>query len=236
MDDKRLNMLASLEQSIDYKFNDLDLLNTALTHTSFVKGEGRDGKHNERLEFLGDAVLELCISEYIFKSFPEVNEGIMTRMRALAVYEPTLCEVAQKLDFGNYLLLSRGEANSGGRNKPSILSDALEAVIGAIYIDGGLEAAQKFILENLTPYILDVQQGAEIKDYKTMYQEYVQSRHLGQIEYILASESGPDHKKIFTINVLLNSELKGLGKGSSKQEAGQYAAKAALIAAGEIQA
>lgn len=227
-------MLATLEHDIGYMFNDKSLLNTALTHTSYVKGEGRDGEHNERLEFLGDAVLELCISEYIFLKFPGLDEGVMTRTRALAVYEPTLSEVAQKLGLGKYLLLSRGEANSGGRRKPSILSDALEALIGAIFIDGGFEAAKKFVIDNVACYVEHSQQGAEIKDYKTMYQEYVQSRHLGQLEYVLANESGPDHKKVFTINVMLNSEITGTGKGSSKQEAGQYAAKAALISAGQL--
>ena len=146
LNDKRLAELEALERDLGYRFNDKELLNTALTHTSYVKGENRHTGHNERLEFLGDAVLELTVSEYLFINNPGMNEGLMTRVRSRAVYENALFDAATGINLGNYLLLSHGEEHTGGREKPSILSDALEAVIGAIYIDGGIEPAKRFIL------------------------------------------------------------------------------------------
>ena len=229
-------MLNALEERLAYRFRDLALLDTALTHTSYVKGDGRASAHNERLEFLGDAVLELCTSEYLYLRFPEYDEGAMTRLRAQAVCESALHEVARDYDLGALLLLGRGEDHSGGREKPSILSDAVEAVIGALYIDGGMEVAKEFIMRFVYRSVEDAMAGRLIKDHKTMLQEYVQKRHMGPIVYELTGSSGPDHNKTFSMRVLVAGETAGAGEGRTKQEAGQQAARAALIEFGVIRA
>ncbi len=227
-------MLNALEERLEYQFHDLALLDTALTHTSYVKGDGRASAHNERLEFLGDAVLELCTSEYLFTRFPDSDEGAMTRLRAQAVCESALYEVAKDYGFGRLLLLGRGEDHSGGREKPSILSDAVEAVIGALYIDGGMEVAKRFIMRFVHKSVEDAMAGRLIKDHKTMLQEYVQKHHMGQIAYELIGSSGPDHNKTFSMRVLVAGETAGTGEGRTKQEAGQHAARAALVEFGVI--
>ena len=227
-------MLNALEERLEYQFHDLALLDTALTHTSYVKGDGRASAHNERLEFLGDAVLELCTSEYLFTPFPDSDEGAMTRLRAQAVCESALYEVAKDYGFGRLLLLGRGEDHSGGREKPSILSDAVEAVIGALYIDGGMEVAKRFIMRFVHKSVEDAMAGRLIKDHKTMLQEYVQKHHMGQIAYELIGSSGPDHNKTFSMRVLVAGETAGTGEGRTKQEAGQQAARAALVEFGVI--
>ena len=234
MEFQRRRMLNALEERLRYRFRDLALLDTALTHTSYVKGDGRASAHNERLEFLGDAVLELCTSEYLYLRFPEYDEGAMTRLRAQAVCEGALYEVAREYGLGTLLLLGRGEDHSGGREKPSILSDAVEAVIGALYIDGGMEVAKGFIMRFVHKSVEDAMAGRLIKDHKTMLQEYVQKRHMGQIVYELTGSSGPDHNKTFSMQVLVAGEAVGMGEGRTKQEAGQQAARAALIDFGVI--
>lgn len=236
MEFQRRKMLNALEERLAYRFHDLALLDTALTHTSYVKGDGRASAHNERLEFLGDAVLELCTSEYLYLRFPEYDEGAMTRLRAQAVCESALHEVARDYDLGALLLLGRGEDHSGGREKPSILSDAVEAVIGALYIDGGMEVAKEFIMRFVHRSVEDAMAGRLIKDHKTMLQEYVQKRHMGPIVYELTGSSGPDHNKTFSMRVLVAGETAGAGEGRTKQEAGQQAARAALIEFGVIRA
>jgi ribonuclease-3 len=225
---ERRKCLAALESKLNYSFGDVALLDTAMTHTSYVKGDGRARMHNERLEFLGDAVLELCVSEYLFKRFSEFDEGAMTRLRAQTVCEGALFEIAKELGLGEALLLGRGEDHSGGRDKPSILSDALEAVIGALYIDGGMETARGFILSFIDGSVEAALKGGALKDYKTMLQEYVQKRHMGAIAYRLLGSSGPDHSKVFTMEVTIAGIPSGIGEGHTKQEAGQRAAKAAL--------
>lgn len=234
MEFQRRRMLNALEERLGYRFRDLALLDTALTHTSYVKGDGRASAHNERLEFLGDAVLELCTSEYLYLRFPEYDEGAMTRLRAQAVCEGALYEVAREYGLGTLLLLGRGEDHSGGREKPSILSDAVEAVIGALYIDGGMEVAKGFIMRFVHKSVEDAMAGRLIKDHKTMLQEYVQKRHMGQIVYELIGSSGPDHNKTFSMQVLVAGEAVGMGEGRTKQEAGQQAARAALVDFGVI--
>jgi len=225
---ERRKRLAALEEKLNYSFRDLSLLDTAMTHTSYVKGDGRARSHNERLEFLGDAVLELCVSERLYKRFAEFDEGEMTRLRAQTVCEGALYEVAKGFDLGGALLLGRGEDHSGGRDKPSILSDALEALIGALYIDGGMESARQFIMGFIDASVDAALTGGALKDYKTMLQEYVQQRHMGSIAYRLAGASGPDHSKVFTIEVSVAGVPSGTGEGHTKQEAGQRAAAAAL--------
>lgn len=236
MEFQRRKTLNALEERLEYRFHDLALLDTALTHTSYVKGDGRASAHNERLEFLGDAVLELCTSEYLYLRFPDYDEGAMTRLRAQAVCEGALYEVAREYGLGAMLLLGRGEDHSGGSEKPSILSDAVEAVIGALYIDGGMEVAKGFIMRFVHNSVADAMAGRLIKDHKTMLQEYVQKRHMGQIVYELTGSSGPDHNKTFTMRVLVAGETAGIGEGRTKQEAGQQAARAALIEFGVIHA
>ena len=222
--------LDSFQARIGYTFKDPELLKTALTHSSYVKAcvQGEGVRDNERLEFLGDAVLGLCVGEQIFRTYDSINEGSMSRARAVAVCEGTLYEAAKELGIPAVLRLSYGEASSGGRDKPSILSDALEAVIGAIYLDGGLEEARRFILS-----FTDVKSSFAIshnKDEKTHLQELVQEKHMGAIAYEVVSTSGPDHMRIFTIAVTINGEVFGTGKGKSKHEAGRLAAAEALKA------
>ena len=215
------------EERIGYTFSDKTLLRTALTHSSYSRTGGENYKNNERLEFLGDAVLGLCVGEQIYSTYKGVSEGAMSKARAAAVCESALYEAAKKLGIPDVILLGYGEAVSGGRDKPSILSDALEALIGAIYLDGGLEEARKFILS-----FTDVKtsfNSSKSKDYKTRFQEYVQERHMGNIEYDVVDVKGPDHKRVFTIEVKINGTVYGKGVGYSKLEAGKNAAKMALM-------
>lgn len=232
MNQERQNSLAALEKVIGYKYKDILLLNVALTHTSYVKGDGKALTHNERLEFLGDAVLELCISEHLFKQYLKMDEGEMTRMRAQLVCEGSLFDVAVELNLGDVLQLGRGEDHSGGREKPSILSDALEAVIGSLYLDGGMEVARKFIAQHIASRAGKARKGALARDYKTTLQEYVQKHHLGTIRYELSGSIGPDHDKTFAMRVLVDGRTLGEGGGKNKQDAGQQAAKSALESLG----
>ena len=234
INEKRLSELNALEGCISYSFKDKALLNTALTHTSYVKGENRSAGHNERLEFLGDAVLELIVSEYLFVNNPNMNEGLMTRIRSRAVYENALFDAARAIGLGGYLLLSHGEEHTGGREKPSILSDALEALIGAMYIDGGIEPARDFILGFAVESINEAVKTISVKDHKTLLQEYVQQSHSGNLEYNVVSVTGPDHKRVFTIEVSIGGKPYGRGQGGSKQEAGQNAAHATLLMLGAV--
>ena len=234
INEARAAELNRLQETIGYTFTDPGLLNTALTHTSYVKGENRAAGHNERLEFLGDAVLELVVSEYIFTNNPHMDEGLMTRIRSRAVYENALFDAARGIELGKYLLLSHGEEHTGGREKPSILSDALEAVIGAMFIDGGIEPAKRFILGFAVQSVKDAIKTITVKDYKTRLQEHVQQAHIGELEYNVINVSGPDHKRVFTMQVVLNGKEYGIGRGSSKQEAGQNAAHATLLMLGLI--
>ena len=228
MDEKRVRELNALEKRLQYAFQNIGLLDMALTHASYVKGDGRASAHNERLEFLGDAVMELCVSDYLYKNHPDMDEGSMTRARALAVYERALHQIALTLGLGEALLLSRGEERSGGREKPSILADATEAVFGAVYLDAGLETAYSIILRHTKKSIEEAAKGISGKDYKTMLQEHVQKHRMGTVNYVFAGASGPDHQKLFVMRAELNGVTLGEGEGRSKQEAGQEAAKIAL--------
>ena len=234
INESRISELKALQETLHYRFNNLELLNTALTHTSYVKGENRSSGHNERLEFLGDAVLELIVSEYLFINNPGMNEGLMTRIRSRAVYENALYDAARRVDLGKYLLLSHGEEHTGGRDKPSILSDALEAVIGAMYLDGGIEPAKAFILSFAVDFIHEAVKTISVKDFKTLLQEHIQQQHCGTLEYEVISVSGPDHKRVFTMVAVINGKPMGKGQGNSKQEAGQNAAHATLVMLGAL--
>ena len=217
-----------LEDKIDYHFKDKELLSTALTHSSYAnERKSQHIKYNERLEFLGDAVLSIVVSDYIFKHCPDLPEGELTKLRASLVCERSLFEFARQIDLGSYLLLSKGERNNGGSERPSIVSDAFEALIAAIYIDGGMAPVTKHILNFVVPAIKNSKRKP-VKDYKTTLQEIIQQNPGERLEYVLASESGPDHNKHFVFEVHLNSNVIGKGGGRSKKEAEQQAAREAL--------
>ena len=217
-----------LEDKIGYHFNDTSLLETALTHSSYAnERKAQHIPYNERLEFLGDAVLSVVVSDYIFKHCPELPEGELTKLRASLVCEKSLFEFAKRIDLGKYLLLSKGERHNGGAERPSILSDAFEALIAAVYIDGGMEPAAKHILNFVVPAIKSSKKK-QVKDYKTTLQEIIQKNPGERLEYVLVSESGPDHNKHFVLEGHLNSNVIGRGGGRSKKEAEQQAAREAL--------
>ena len=213
---------------LGYRFRDEGLLCRALTHSSLAVEQHRMGEDNERLEYLGDAVLEHLVSRHLFDTHPEMREGALTRLRSSLVCESALSAAARRLGLGEYLLLSRGEEQCGGREKDSILSDAFEAVLAAVYLDGGLAEAQRLVQE----YVLSAENigdRSSSKDSKTAFQELVHADHKGRaIRYELVSESGPDHKKLFTMRVLVDEVEWGTGSGSSKQAAGQAAAQMAM--------
>ena len=221
---------SSLESSLGYRFSDPSLLRTALTHTSFVKGEHRSmhGEHNERLEFLGDAILQLVVSAYLYKTHPELQEGGMTRMRSSLVREEGLYRAACALGIPDAILLGRGEELTGGRRKPSIVSDAMEAVIGAVTLDGGMDAAVRLILGKIVRILEDCRMESSEKDFKTKLQEYAHKARLGGVTYVLAGTEGPEHDKTFLMEALIGGERYGRGGGRNKQDAGQKAAEDAL--------
>ncbi|MBR6548696.1 MAG: ribonuclease III [Clostridia bacterium] len=216
-----------LQEEIGYFFGDEYLLEHALTHSSFAHEKKQPDGCNERLEFLGDSVLSLVVSDYLFAHYPDLPEGELTRIRAASVCEKALFGFAKTIRLGDYLLLSRGEQRTGGRNRPSILADAFEALIAAIYLDGGMEPARAFILKYVVP-TLDNHRKAAFKDYKTLLQEVIQQNPEDRLTYLLVGESGPDHDKQFKYEVHINSNLVGTGVGRSKKEAEQAAAKEAL--------
>lgn len=220
--------MIELQEKIGYQFNNISLLKEALTHSSYAnEHRSQNIRYNERLEFLGDAVLSIVVSDYIFKNCPDLPEGELTKLRASLVCEKSLYEFAKKINLGNYLLLSKGERNNGGTDRPSILSDAFEALIAAIYIDGGMKSASKHILNFVIPEIKNSKKK-RINDYKTTLQEIIQKNPGEQLEYVLVDESGPDHNKHFVVEVHLNSNVIGKGGGRSKKEAEQQAAREAL--------
>ena len=218
----------ALERVLGHTFQNRALLETALTHTSFANEARHGTKHNERLEFLGDSVLSIVVAEYLF-THSSLPEGDLTRMRASLVCEAALFGFAQKIDLGRWLRLGHGEELGGGRTRPSVVSDAFEAVIAALYLDGGIEAARAFILPFVTSAL--TKQSAE-EDYKTKLQEIVQQNPEERLRYVVARESGPDHDKHFEVDVYLNSNAVGHGEGHSKKQAEQAAAKEALALMG----
>lgn len=217
--------MTALEERINYEFKNPALLKEALTHSSFVNGKNHHS--NERLEFLGDSVLSVVVSKYLFENL-EMPEGQLTKLRASIVCEHSLFPFAEKIKLGEEIFMGKGEENTGGRHRRSILADAFEALIAAIYLDGGLEAAREFILPFIPP--LDVLKSGRllIGDYKTILQEIIQQNPEEKVIYELADESGAAHNRIFTSNVLLNGQIIGTGVGGSKKEAEQNAAKEAV--------
>ena len=221
--------MKKLEETIEYSFKEKMNLLLALTHSSYAN-EKRNEKlcSNERIEFLGDAVLNIVISEYIYSRFSNLSEGELTKTRASIVCEASLMKCANSIGLGNYLLLGKGEENTGGRTRTSILSDAFEALIGSIYIDGGLSEARNFIYSHMHDVIGSSFSGEAFVDYKTMLQEVVQKNGELKLQYKILQENGPDHNKMFVVQVSLTEKVLGKGEGRSKKEAEQNAAKAAL--------
>lgn len=221
-----MSRLHEFEEVIGYHFNNQGLLRQALTHSSYAN-ERHMKKHsdNERLEFLGDAVLEVTSSEFLYQKYPDYSEGELTKLRASLVCEPTLAFCTRAIDLGKYLYLGKGEDLTGGRNRKSILSDALEAVIGAIFLDGGFANAKEFVLK----YILtDIEHKQLFYDSKTILQEVVQGKH-ESLSYELVNESGPDHDKNFTVDVHIDGKKISSGTGHTKKAAEQQAAYQALL-------
>ncbi len=220
--------MEKLESKLGYSFRDRTLLLTALSHSSYANENRSSGmSSNERLEFLGDSVLGQVVASHLYSSFPDMPEGQMTRLRAELVCEQSLFTVARAIDLGDFILLGKGEENSGGRQRHSILADAVEALIAAMYLDGGLDVAKGFIHKNILSEI-NMQHVQVGSDYKTMLQELIQRKPNQTLIYDLVSESGPDHNKSFTVQVLLNGKAIGSGEGRAKKEAEQLAAKSGL--------
>ena len=215
-----------LQKNIGYQFEDESLLNKAMTHTSYAYENNVES--NEKLEFLGDSILELISSKYIFKNYPNLKEGEMTKVRAQVVCEQSLYKIAKMHNFSDFLNLGKSEKLSGGKERPAILADSVEAVIAAMYIDGGLKVAEKFIIENLKNEIELATKHVGQKDYKTVLQEKLQIHGDVKIEYILLNESGPDHDKRFEMEVRCNGKKLAVGTGKSKKLAQMDAAHNAI--------
>ena len=219
--------LKLLEERIGYHFHDIALLKQALTHSSFTNEQKiNKAKHYERLEFLGDAVLELVSSEFLFKRHPEMPEGELTKLRASMVCEPSLAFCARDLELGNFLLLGKGEEITGGRYRDSIISDAMEAVTGAIFLDGGMECAKKFIYGFI---LSDIEDKQLFYDSKSNLQELIQGKLKKNFHYELRDEKGPEHDKIFEVEIFMEEESLGFGQGRTKKAAEQQAAYKALL-------
>ena len=220
-------MIKDLEVAIGYCFKNITLLQNALTHSSYANEFWHDSlKSNERLEFVGDSILGMVVAEHLFRNFPDRPEGELTRMRADMVCEHSLAQVANRLELGNHLLLGHGEEQGGGRTRASILADAVESVIAACFLDGGMEPARRFV-ENFVLCNVPVTRLHNV-DYKTALQELVQKKKNQVLSYALTGEEGPDHNKCFRVSVSLNGKVIGNGTGSSKKRAEQDAARVAL--------
>lgn len=219
--------MSSFEEKIGYTFKNKNLIEQALTHSSYANEKKmKPLSDNERLEFLGDAVLEVVSSDYLYKTFPDMPEGKLTKLRASLVCEPTLAYCAMEMGLGRYLLLGKGEDATGGRTRKSVLSDALEATIGAIYLDGGLEIARGYIMQ----YILnDIEHKKMFSDSKSILQEHIQAEKKSVPEYTLVNESGPDHAKVYEVEVSCMGQILARGVGQTKKAAEQDAAYKALL-------
>ena len=225
--------MKEFQKIINYTFKNEKLLYEALSHSSFANENKKQRKSNERLEFLGDSVLSIVVSEYLFENYSDLPEGELTKIRASLVCEKSLHTFAQEIELGRYIMLGKGEEHTGGRKRPSILADAFEAVIAAIFLDGGFESAKKHILR-FVPDNMSTNGSVGFNDYKTILQEIVQKNPEEKVDYYLTDESGPDHDKAFTVQVKLNTNVIGKGIGKSKKQAEQMAAKEALELMGYV--
>ena len=215
-----------IEKEIGYEFKNKQLLETALTHTSYAYENKKQS--NEKLEFLGDSILEFVSSEYIYHNYPKLKEGEMTKVRASVVCEDSLQKIAKMHNFSDFLYLGKSERISQKEVRPAIMADSIEAVIAAIFLDGGLEEAKKFILNNLAEPIENATKNIGQKDYKTVLQEVLQKNGNVDIEYVIVDEKGPDHEKVFTAEVKFNNKILATGEGKSKKQAEMEAAQKAL--------
>lgn len=228
MGEKRMSDLKELQERIGYQFREERLLRQALTHSSYANEKHmKKLSDNERLEFLGDAVLEVTSSEFLYRNHPTLPEGDLTKFRASLVCEPTLAFCTKEMKLGDYLYLGKGEEQTGGRERKSILSDALEAVIGAIYLDGGFEAAKRFVERFI---LTDIEHKKLFFDSKTLLQEIVQAQYEEALHYELLGEEGPDHNKQFRVEARIGERAVGEGRGRTKKAAEQEAAYQALLA------
>ncbi|WP_368487674.1 ribonuclease III [Clostridium sp. BJN0013] len=225
--EKKINFLEELEKALNISINDKELINTALTHSSYANGK-KGVKFNERMEFLGDSVLQLCISEYLFLIYKNKSEGELTKKRALIVCENSLHEVAKKWNIGKYIKMSKGEEITGGRERISILANCVEAIIAAIYIDSGYEKTKRFIIDNFKDIIEKAIKNEIVLDYKTNLQEIVQQNGDIHIQYILIKYEGPPHRRKFYTKVCVDNNILGSGVGYTKKESEQNAAHNAL--------
>lgn len=230
MQETRKQQLQSFCQGLGVQMHDLELLDMALTHTSYAHEAKQHPKpqHNERIEFLGDSVLSVIVSTYMYKNFPELAEGQLTKLRAYLVCEGSLYEYAKKMHLGENLKLGRGEEVSGGRERPSILADAFESVLGAIYLDQGFEAARSYLLGMMQPEIDYICRHGIFNDYKTRLQEYLQRDGDVDIHYKLLGSTGPEHNKVFLSEVVFEGRVIGEGRGRTKKDSEQHAAQQAL--------
>ena len=229
-------IISEFEKIIKTKFKNLELLENALIHRSILNENKKlNLKSNERLEFLGDAVLELWTSDTLFNMFPDYEEGKMTNLRSLTVCTQNLATTAKTIDLGDYVCLSRGEKNHGGQTNESILADTFESIIGAIYVDSGYKSAAKFLQNFLLPSLIDISTKDNLKDPKSLFQEISQAQRGVTPHYVTVTESGPDHQKTFEIAVYLDTDLIATGQGASKQKAEEIAAtKATKILKNEV--
>ncbi len=226
--EERKEHLESFQKNLGYTFNNPQLLNKALTHKSYVNEMAEPIKNNERFEFMGDSVLDMIVSDFIVRKFPDFAEGPLSKIRAAVVNEACLADLARSVDLGPYLLLGKGEELSGGREKNSLLADAYEAVAGAVYFDSNMETAFRIFLPALENKIIQYADTSDYRDFKSELQEYTQT-HLSCIPtYRIIKETGPDHAKLFEVAAWIQEEMRGQGAGRSKKEAEQAAAKSAL--------
>lgn len=222
-------------QHLHYRFHDDRLLQDALTHRSYIRAVDAKSVSNERLEYLGDSVLGLVVSEYLYKAHPDYAEGELTKTKALLVNEQTLSLVGKNSGLNRFILLSPDEEEAGGRERHSIVSDALEAVIGAIFLDGGIDEARRFIISTIIPHIGEVLNDSSQRNFKGELLEYLQARGRGTPYYEVVEESGPDHAKMFKVGVMTEGTMTGVGEGASKKEAEQRAAEVSLGVLKEVE-
>ena len=222
-------MIAGLEDNFNYKFKDHSLLERGFTHKSFInEAEKGSAQDNEKLEFLGDAVLSLTISLLLMESFPELDEGLLSKKRSSIVNEKTLAKLSRKMRFGDFFLLGKGEELTNGRDKDSLLADSMEAIIGAVYLDGGFDAAKSFVTRHFKNIISYSAKPGSYKDYKTLCQEKAQKVYKKTPEYRLISVKGPEHDKMFESEIFIGQNSFGTGKGRSKKDSEQKCARVAL--------
>ncbi|UGQ17478.1 ribonuclease III [Borrelia sp. RT1S] len=224
----RKEQLDKFLMSLHIGFGDFGLLNTALSHSSYANELDQKSINNERLEFLGDSVLNLIITDYLYRLYPDKSEGELSKARSYIVSEDSLSSIARELDLGSYLLLGRGEESNDGRNKKGILADAIEAFVGALYLDGGFLKASVFVIELFDVHIRLMFNRGDFKDYKSLLQEYVQKKYKISPSYKLAKEIGPDHNKVFCVELYVDDKFISNGRGKSKKEAEMRAAEMAL--------